>query len=516
MMKKIFILINFSCLFICNAQNLGDLDTSFGNNGVTEYYIGGSNTPSLWKGFSGEKLTVLPDNRFFYTGSTHWGCNGTSGSNWGGILARFTKDGSPDITFNNPQSYYFVNKGSYNVIKLCNDGKYLVATSNGFQKMDINGNFDENFGINGVAENVSGYPYYDIKELSDGGFIIIGNKYDVSKNYYPVIYKYTSNGILDTSFGNNGIVFFNDKKNWVFDKVEVTTNGDIFIVGGKPIDPNDTTSTRMQNVMVYKINKFGEPINTFGLNGFYLSNIYKYQNYYYNEVFCHLDGDGLIISGDGYSTLLPSSKKIYMFKIQDNGLAYNFSNGFKNIPIYMSCDDVFFHNNKLYIFGTGPTTQKFITVRFDLNGNLDNNYNNNLGYVQFQGYNLGLENVNVSIQDGKLLFGQQFTYSMCFDDNQKTSIRRFYFDEASLSSDESTLSKSVKLFPNPASSFIKIKTENKTLEITLLTSDGRKIPVKQHYENGQIILDISQLSKGVYYLDIHFKDGRVKKSFIKK
>lgn len=135
MMKKIFILINFSCLFICNAQNLGDLDTSFGNNGVTEYYIGGSNTPSLWKGFSGEKLTVLPDNRFFYTGSTHWGCNGTSGSNWGGILARFTKDGSPDITFNNPQSYYFVNKGSYNVIKLCNDGKYLVATSNGFQKI---------------------------------------------------------------------------------------------------------------------------------------------------------------------------------------------------------------------------------------------------------------------------------------------------------------------------------------------------------------------------------------------
>ena len=514
MIKKFFILIYFACLFISKAQNLGDLDTSFGNNGVTEYYIGGGNTSSLWKGFSGEKLTVLPDNRFFYTGSTHWGCSGST--DWGDILARFTKDGSPDLEFNNQQSYYFDYKGYYNVITLCKDGKYLVETSKGFQKMDINANFDENFGIDGAAEDVAGYSFYDFKELSDGSFIIIGNKYDVYRNYFPVIYKYTSNGILDTSFGNNGIVFFNDKKNWVFDKVEVTTIGDIFIVGGKPVDPNDNSSTRMQSLIVHKLNKFGEPINTFGQNGYYISNIYKYQNYYYNEVFCHLDGDGLIISGDGYSTLLPSSKKIYMLKIQDNGLASNFSNGFKNIPLYMSCDDVFFHNNKLYIFGTGPTSQVFLTVRFDLNGNLDNNYNNNLGYVQFPGYNLGLGNADISIQDGKLLFGQQFSFTVCAQSNQKTAIRRFYFDEASLSSDEINLSKSIKLFPNPASDVIKIKTENKTSEITLLANDGRKIPLKQHYENGHFFLDISQLSKGVYYLDILFKNERVKKSFIKK
>ena len=115
-----------------------------------------------------------------------------------------------------------------------------------------------------------------------------------------------------------------------------------------------------------------------------------------------------------------------------------------------------------------------------------------------------------------MLFGQQFSFTVCAQSNQKTAIRRFYFDEASLSSDEINLSKSIKLFPNPASDVIKIKTENKTSEITLLANDGRKIPLKQHYENGHFILDISQLSKGVYYLDILFKNERVKKSFIKK
>lgn len=69
-MKNILFVLILTTICLSKAQKLGDLDTTFGNNGVTEYYISNGTTPSNWKGFLGNGMYALNDNRFFYTGTT--------------------------------------------------------------------------------------------------------------------------------------------------------------------------------------------------------------------------------------------------------------------------------------------------------------------------------------------------------------------------------------------------------------------------------------------------------------
>ena len=78
------------------------------------------------------------------------------------------------------------------------DGSFLLKGSNGLYKYTSKGALDTSFGVNGLT-NISGaFTTENIKILGDGSFFVTGSTNTLS--------KYTANGVLDVSFGNNGVL----------------------------------------------------------------------------------------------------------------------------------------------------------------------------------------------------------------------------------------------------------------------------------------------------------------------
>lgn len=71
----------------------------------------------------------------------------------------------------------------------------------------------------------------------------------------------------------------------------------------------------------------------------------------------------------------------------------------------------------------------------------------------------------------------------------------------------------IKIYPNPVKDMIHFSAENPISKITIFTPDGKKIREKQM--NGTKQIDISDLAKGVYQLQIQTKTGTEQTKIIK-
>jgi hypothetical protein len=83
-------------------------------------------------------------------------------------------------------------------------------------------------------------------------------------------------------------------------------------------------------------------------------------------------------------------------------------------------------------------------------------------------------------------------------------------DSAILSTPEFQKELKVSIYPNPVSSLVTIKSSELITDISLLNLEGRLI--KRELINSAKIsyqLDVSNLSKGIYFMTISSLDGRV-------
>jgi uncharacterized delta-60 repeat protein len=139
-------------------------------------------------------------------------------------VARYTSDGSPDVTFGGGSGRAAVDFG--NVAGICRaigtqtDGKIVLAGSAGFlhaiARCEPNGLLDNSFGAGGKLSGSS------INELtsaaamsiqSDGKIVVVGSTPPAFPGDFAMA-RYTSSGSLDSGFGNGGLVttdFFGQK-----------------------------------------------------------------------------------------------------------------------------------------------------------------------------------------------------------------------------------------------------------------------------------------------------------------
>ncbi|MBK8599854.1 MAG: hypothetical protein IPN80_04245 [Flavobacterium sp.] len=122
-----------------------------------------------------------------------------------------------------PVGTYLENES--NEVKVLNNGKILVAASNGVLLSEIdfdfaivrynsNGTLDSGFGTNGILLSDFNSVSNEARSLqiqSDNKFIVAGkiNGDAVSVNPNFAIARYNENGSKDTSFGVNGLVSVN-------------------------------------------------------------------------------------------------------------------------------------------------------------------------------------------------------------------------------------------------------------------------------------------------------------------
>lgn len=186
------------CWFTVTRFNAnGTLDTAFGDNGsvVTDFGSDGATDP--------QAVLVQPgDNKIVAVG--------TSGGDI--AVGRWNPDGSPDTTFDGDGRAVtsFPQSAMGRDLALQQDGKIVVAGSSGFTRFDFalvryntDGSLDTTFDADGrVVTPFAGYETANGVAVQPDGRIVAagGSEGDVA------LARYNANGSLDTGFGTGGRV----------------------------------------------------------------------------------------------------------------------------------------------------------------------------------------------------------------------------------------------------------------------------------------------------------------------
>jgi len=227
-----------SDLLVMRLTTNGILDTTFNTNGMA-IYDGGN-------GYDfGTRLTVQDDGKILVTGSVH------NGSDNDIVVARFSTSGTLDMSFGtNGITVY--DGGDYDQgygIDTDSNGNILVtglrtqpdATSTDYDitvlRFDPNGVLDTHFGNNGIVLYDGGIreECFDLMVQSDDTILIAGHSGLTASgisDWNLVVLKYTQNGTLDTTFGTNGIFEYDptDNTEWGYG-LALQTDGKIVVTG---------------------------------------------------------------------------------------------------------------------------------------------------------------------------------------------------------------------------------------------------------------------------------------------
>ena len=229
--------------FAINRYNAdGTMDSTFNGNGVVSTTI---NTPTSGVAANdyANAVVVQSDGKILVAGSA--GLNNTSTAPRDFAIVRYNSDGSLDTSFDfdGIATTTFSDTSEIRSIKLLADGKILAAGfvnsvgSSDFAlvRYNSNGSLDTTFGIGGkVVTNELTPLQYDsaraesILYQSDGKIILIGNA-----SFSFGLARYNSDGSLDSSFGNSGLV----TSSFVYDGFEkaVVATSAIIQLDGKVI-----------------------------------------------------------------------------------------------------------------------------------------------------------------------------------------------------------------------------------------------------------------------------------------
>jgi uncharacterized delta-60 repeat protein len=260
-------------LNICMARYLpdGSLDNTFGKNGVVNSDLGG------WEWARG--MVLQPDGKIVITGRV------TPSPIGNFMVARYTENGNLDSSFGtNGRTITDMGADEQSgCIALQKDGKIIVGGEQApndntgrnelfaLARYTTNGVLDESFGNNGIVLQ-DFTDYYDVINsiaLQGDGKIIAAGQVNGSYDYiheYMAAARFNTDGSLDESFGNNGLVEAKYKPNYPTNGASVLVQpDDKIILGGN--DSYDGGDTLIQDFFTERLLPDGSVDNSYGTNG---------------------------------------------------------------------------------------------------------------------------------------------------------------------------------------------------------------------------------------------------------
>jgi uncharacterized delta-60 repeat protein len=245
--------------YLFNRYNAdGSIDTTFGNNG------GVINDITNFTFDFCQAIKILPNNKFICVGIS----SNSPGNYYNANICKFNEDGSLDPAFGN-NGVVLTTVGVlpgyaiFRDIDLLDNGKIVVSGSSEYSigtggfggskpiivKYNADGTLDSTFGTNGIVIlNVmfnGNDNFYAVKALSNNKILGIG------ESAYPFPYmqtflnisRLTENGILDSTFANNGIYLTNNTNSQINygREIEVQNDNKIIAVG-------TTSTTESSNI----------------------------------------------------------------------------------------------------------------------------------------------------------------------------------------------------------------------------------------------------------------------------
>ena len=248
----------------------GQPDLTFGTNGLVQV-SGGFSAESYGPGGERQNLVLLPEGRILirykFEGS----------GNLGYKLKCFNYDGTPYTAFGTNSELFTTSSGSgfiseflFNSIDNKIIGFRSEATG-GFkvEKFNLDGSKDITFGTNGILTTPWPFPGFVTNSITqDENFkLLIQSNYFENSIYKMGQIRLDSNGVLDTSFGNGGIINDVGFPN-TYLSAPVIYNSKYYYTGGL-IDVN---SYEFNNQIIVSTNNNGALNANFNTTGSYSDN----------------------------------------------------------------------------------------------------------------------------------------------------------------------------------------------------------------------------------------------------
>jgi uncharacterized delta-60 repeat protein len=325
----------------------GDLDASFGTNGIRTIDFTGTTDSSI-KG-----LALQPDGRIVACGERY------TGTAWESFVLRLNSDGTTDSGFgvvqmdistdgdDNATDITLQNDGN---IVVCGTAESIVGGGMFIACLSANGAFDSTFGSGGklvLDIGGSGTDAAKSVRVQDDGKVVVCGLLDTQDGYRIGVVRMLEDGTLDNTFGTNGSVVIDlGVDDWALPTLAVQPDGKI-LVGA---DNNTGNPARVKVVRLLSDGSFDA---TFGTNGIGTSNATNGSDFEYAVRTLFLTDGGIAVAG---YVDTPNNIQVAAWKFQ-SGL--NVGIGEKDDPI-----DILIQPNPVgaMLHLIGPGVQRSRTV----------------------------------------------------------------------------------------------------------------------------------------------------------
>jgi len=492
MMKRTICLFFLITAFTAiNAQN-GILDPSFGINGIVVIDVDNSNNAS-------KAIAIQPDGKILIAGYS------TTSINLFNVV-RLNGDGSLDNSFgsNGVVSTTLASTSIASSIALQDDGKIIAGGHswggdyNEFTliRYNSNGSLDATFGNSGIVTtsflNKSGIGK-SLAIQADGKIILAGFSYSDFNDFDDfALVRYNSDGSLDNSFGTGGIVFtsFGNTMDWI-NSVTLQSDGKI-VAGGFSAD----------RMALARYLNDGSLDITFGANGLVANYIFTASQAIINGL--SLTQDGIYACGFSIDSTSNSTLVKYDY---DGNISLGFGvNGIliNNIAQHDLYKDIKIKGDKIVVGGTANDNGNFnfTLSQFDLSGNPVLSFGiNGVFMVALSSSFNQLEAIAIQA-DGKILatgFCQDFPYDI--------GIVRVLSNTLLSIDGVNSESKSI-IYPNPTSEFICINSSSfkEIIDIKLLDVTGKVLKqisrASLEFNENELKIDMKNYPCGIYFLTV--------------
>jgi uncharacterized delta-60 repeat protein len=520
-MKKNYLLFR-GVAFLLTIPSLGQdgtLDNQFGDNGSKRLAISDKST-------RGTDILVLDDNTILLGVNSEVSSNGAT-YNRGFYIYKLSANGELDTNFGQNGNIYFPNDNnnpsSFQSFKLVSNNKILIkcaiAGSSKLVRIHLNGTFDSSFGINGIQDITGGL---NVDLQSDGKIIVQSQFYDGFNNMYSFS-RYHSDGALDLSFGDNGTIV-HDVTDFRFDLCAsiVIQENDKIIAVGRSYDSGDD-----YHASISRLNADGLLDSSFGENGTIVTSFDPISDYgEFNDV--KLFSNKILAAGNmyysggtgGFSSVNPALIKFNM----NGSLDATFGDHGKVVleTIFDANDylrTLYVQPNGKILIGGGASfpfplhKTYFFVTKLNFDGSIDTTFGNSGIFItDFENPEATSSYVtDLALHENDRILAYGVTKD--FNDEFRNAIICRIKNEF-LSVSELSITNEISIWPNPTNDFVRISSGEAILKTEIYNSIGQLIELND-YTTGihEIELNFELLQNGLYEILVFNSD---QKSYTKK
>jgi uncharacterized delta-60 repeat protein len=528
-MRKIISTIAFLLAVLLGFSQAGSLDKSFNGTGTVQTAV------NTVRGANANVVAIQPaDQKILVAGSAISPDGYTSFS-----VVRYLPNGTLDATFGTGGiAIVSVGEDTYGAqgIAVQTDGKILLVgnftlsvgdNEYGFGvilRLTKTGTLDPAFGAGG-EKTVTGLSASAVV-LQSNGEIIVGGSY---KTYIGIM-RFSTTGTQDMQWGGNGVSTFNADPGGYSDLQAITIqpNGRVVVVG--------YTSNGSYNMMVGRLTTNGSADPSFGTGGKMFFTVGS-DDELLNGAGVGIQSNGKIVLNGSYFSASGPIPMLVVRLNTDGTLDNSFAgNGKKGIVIGDLCYAgglAIQSDDKIISVGSagpqfGPLT--FVIVRLNAaDGSLDASFGQG-GMVNTVLSGAGCYASGVAIQaNGRIVVtGDAIVLNGTTDYAVYATARYLATGTAgAATTDESTeghpagfdlaSSASLRIYPNPASSLLRVDGLDPAQTTTLIVTDasGHTVLTARVGKQLSTNLNITNLAAGIYFLEVRTGDKKRTVEFVK-